>query len=79
MQAVIVPLDAKVQPTTNSIALREAAKPTLDHCLHGGADDDAPRFPAPTAEQLRVGEVIERTGTQASSLKAVMAAGMRLF
>ncbi len=38
-RADIVPLDARVQPVTASIELREAAKPTLDHCLHGGAGD----------------------------------------
>ena len=78
-QAVIVGLDSKVQPTTASIALRLAAKPTLDHCLHGGAEAEAAAFPQPSAEDLRVGEQLERVGTMAHSLDDVTAAGARLF
>ena len=80
-QAVIVSLDSKVQPTTQSIALRVAAKPTLDHCLRpgAGAGAAAPAFPEPSAEELRVGEQLERVGTMAHSMDDVAAAGARLF
>eukprot|EP00937_MAST-01D_sp_MAST-1D-sp2_P001896 g1896.t1 len=77
--AVIVSLDSKNQPTTQSIALRRAAKPTLDHCLRGGADESAPPLVAATAEEARAGQQLEREGSLASSLDDVVAAGARLF
>ena len=72
-------LNDKNQPTGPSIALRAAAKPTLDHCLGNGVDAAPPSFPAPTAAEIRAGQQQERDGALASTLDDVAAAGARLF